>query len=107
LTRGEVYRIRLPAGRGRGQAGARHAVIVQAEELLGLSTAIVAPTSRSAAPATFRPEIDLAGETTRVLVEQLRAVDLERLDEFAGRLSAQEERAVDDALALVLGLRYA
>lgn len=105
MTRGEIYRIRLAAGRGREQAGARYAVIVQAEELLGLSTAIVAPTSRSAAPATFRPEIDLAGETTRVLVEQLRAVDLERLEELTGRLSGQEQRAVDDALALVLDLR--
>jgi mRNA interferase MazF len=105
VTRGEIYRFRLASGRGREQAGTRYAVIVQAEELLGLSTAIVAPTSRGAAPATFRPEIDLAGETTRVLVEQLRAVDLERLEEFAGRLSGQEQRAVDDALALVLDLR--
>jgi hypothetical protein len=33
-----------------------------------------------------RPEVELAGATTRVLVEQLRAVDLERLGELAGRL---------------------
>jgi mRNA interferase MazF len=104
VTRGEVYRVRLPARRGREQAGPRYGVIVQAEQLLGLSTAIVAPTSRGAAPATFRPEIQLGGERTRVLVEQLRAVDIERLGELAGRLSAQEQRAVDDALALVLSL---
>jgi mRNA interferase MazF len=97
--------VRLPARRGREQAGARYAVIVQADELLALSTAIVAPTSGSAAPATFRPAIDLQGQTTRVLVEQLRAIDIERLGESAGRLSAAEQRAVDDALALVLGLR--
>jgi mRNA interferase MazF len=104
VTRGDVYRIRLPARRGREQAGPRYAVIVQAEELLALSTAIVAPTSRSAAPATFRPEIDLAGQRTRVLVEQLRAVDLDRLDRHAGRLSPAEQRSVDEALELVLGL---
>ena len=104
MTRGEVYRVRLPLRRGREQAGPRYGVIVQAEQLLGLSTAIVAPTSRSAAPATFRPEIQLAGEPTRVLVEQLRAVDVERLGELAGRLGAQEQRAGDDALALVLAL---
>jgi mRNA interferase MazF len=97
--------VRLRARSGREQAGARHAVIVQADELLALSTAIVAPTSRSAAPATFRPAIDLKGQATRVLVEQLRAIDIERLGERAGRLSAAEQRAVDDALALVLGLR--
>ena len=104
MTRGEIYRIRLPARRGHEQAGPRFAVVVQADELLGLSTAIVAPTSRAAATATFRPEITLAGESTRVLVEQLRAVDIERLEALAGRLSAREQRAVDDALALVLDL---
>ncbi len=104
MTRGEVYRVRLPARRGREQAGPRYGVIVQADQLLGLSTAIVAPTSRSAAPATFRPEIQLGGERTRVLVEQLRVLDIERLGELAGRLSAREQRAVDDALGLVLDL---
>jgi mRNA interferase MazF len=104
VTRGEVYRVRLPARRGHEQVGARYALIVQTDELLGLSTAIVAPTSRGAARATFRPEIQLGGETTRVLVEQLRALDIERLDQLAGRISAREQQAVDDALVLVLGL---
>ena len=85
MTRGEVYRIRLAATRGREQRGARYGVIVQADQLLGLSTVIVAPTSRSAAAATFRPEIELAGESTRVL-------------------TAPEQRAVDEALALILDL---
>jgi len=88
MTRGEVYPVRLPARRGREQAGPRYGVIVQADQLLGLSTAILAPTSRRAAPATFRPEIQLGGEPTRVLVEQLRVVDIGRLGELAGRLSA-------------------
>jgi mRNA interferase MazF len=104
LTRGEIYRVRLPAQRGREQAGPRYAVIVQAEALIGLSTVIVAPTSRSAARATFRPEIEVAGETTRVLVEQLRAVDIARLDDLAGRLTSSEQRSIDDALELVLDL---
>ena len=104
MTRGDIYRIRLPARRGREQAGPRFGVIVQANELLGLSTAIVAPTSRRAAAATFRPEIEIANNRTRVLVEQLRAVDVERLSEFAGRLTAGEQRAVDEALTLVLDL---
>lgn len=82
----------------------RYAVIVQADALLPLSTAIVAPTSREAAPATFRPEIELEGETTRVLVEQLRAVDVGRLGRLAGRLSPLEQQAVDESLALVLDL---
>ena len=39
-----------------------------------------------------------------MLVEQLRAVDLDRLAEQVGRLAADEQRAVDEALELVLGL---
>lgn len=105
MTRGDVHRIKLPARRGRERHGPRYGVLVQADELLGLSTVLVAPTSRSARPASFRPEVEIAGERTRVLVEQMRALDLERLGELAGRLSAEEQHAVDDALGLVLALR--
>jgi mRNA interferase MazF len=105
MNRGDVYRVNLPARRGREQHGPRYAVLVQADELLGLSTVLVAPTSRSVGPASFRPEVEVAGERTRVLVEQLRALDLERLGDLAGTLSAGEVRAVDDALGLVLALR--
>lgn len=107
MTRGEVYRVRLPSPRGRGheQHGARYAVVVQADELLALSTVLVAPTSRSALAASFRPEVEIAGERTRVMVEQLRALDVGRLDELAGRLSASEMGDVDEALSLVLALR--
>jgi len=104
VTRGDIYRVRLSTGRGHEQRGPRYGIIVQADALLGLSTAIIAPTSRNAAPATFRPDVQVAGDLTRVLVEQLRAVDLQRLAEHVGRLAAHEQRAVDEALELVLGL---
>ena len=105
MVRGEVFR--LPAvrrARGHEQLGARYAVIVQADEFLGLSTTIVAPTSSSARPASFRPTIAIDGQETRVLVEQATVVDPQRLGASAGRLDGGELRAVDDALALSLGL---
>lgn len=105
MTRGDVYRVRLPRRGGREQHGSRYAVLLQANDLLELSTVLVAPTSRSALPASFRPEVEVATERTRVMVEQLRALDVERLDEFAGRLGAEEMRDVDEALSLVLALR--
>lgn len=71
---------------------------------MALSTTLVAPTSTSARPATFRPTIVLDGTETRVLVEQTTVVDPERLGRSAGRLDAAELRAVDEALALVLGI---
>ena len=71
---------------------------------MSLSTTLVAPTSTSARPATFRPTISLDDTETRVLVEQTTVVDPERLGRSAGRLDADEMQAVDEALTLVLGL---
>jgi mRNA interferase MazF len=103
-VRGDVFRLCSPRGaRGHEQAGTRYAVVVQSDAL-PLSTWLVAPTSTSARPATFRPEIVLNGTTTRVLAEQAAAVDPDRLGEQAGRLSFDELRQVDAALRLVLDL---
>jgi len=104
VTRGDVYRVKLPPRPGHEQHGPRYAVIVQADELLGLSTVLVAPTSRSVRAASFRPEVDIAGQRTRVMVEQLRALDVQRLDAFEGHLNASEMRGVDEALSVVLAL---
>lgn len=105
MQRGEVFRLRAPrALRGREQAGERYGVVVQADELLALSTVVVAPTSTRARPASFRPEVTIAGERTRVLVEQLGAVDPGRLGDSHGLLSFDERRKVDRALATVLTL---
>lgn len=105
MVRGEVFRLPAPKGvRGREQRGARYAVVVQADELMALSTTLVAPTSTGARPATFRPRIDIDGTETLVLVEQTTVVDPQRLGRSAGRLDATELRAVDEALELVLGL---
>ncbi len=104
MRRGEVYRFRLPKGVGHEQHGERYGVVVQADELLPRSVVLVAPTSSSARPASFRPEISVAGRDTRVLVEQLGAVDVERLGKRVGLLSASEMWSVDEALITVLGL---
>jgi mRNA interferase MazF len=72
--------------------------------LLALSTVIIAPTSTHALPASFRPEVEIEGGRTRVLVEQLGAVDPSRLVESHGLLARDELREVDRALAVVLGM---
>ena len=104
MQRGEVYRFRVPRGVGHEQQGERYGVVVQSDALLPRSVVLVAPTSRSAKPASFRPEVEVAGDATRVLVEQLGAVDVQRLGRRVGRLAAAEMWAVDDALLTVLGL---
>jgi mRNA interferase MazF len=105
MVRGEVYRLPAPRdARGHEQRGARFAVVVQADEFLGLSTTIVSPTSASALPASFRPTISLDGQEARVLVEQTTVVDPQRLGRSFGRLEASELRSIDEALLLIIGL---
>jgi mRNA interferase MazF len=104
VLRGDVYRFRFPKGVRHEQHGDRFAVVVQADEFLPRSVVIVAPTSRSARPASFRPEIEVAGDRTRVLVEQIGAVDVQRLGDLLGHVTPEELWGIDEALSTVLGL---
>jgi mRNA interferase MazF len=104
VQRGDVVVLRLPKGVGHEQHGRRYGVVVQADALLPRSVVLVAPTSQSAKAASFRPEIEVATQRTRVLVEQMAVVDVQRLGELAGRLSPEEQWGVDAALLTVLGL---
>jgi mRNA interferase MazF len=103
-VRGDLFRLRSDKNAtGHEQRGPRYAVAIQSDGIL-LSTLIVAPTSTSAQAAIFRPEIDMDGTRTRVLVDQMRAVDANRLGDFAGRLAAAETGELDRAIQLILGV---
>lgn len=105
MLRGDVYELRLPRGAGHEQRGTRFGVVLQANELLPRSVVIVALTSLSARPASFRPQIEVAAQETRVLVEQMGAVDTGRLGRLVGHVTPEEQWGIDDALLTVLGLR--
>ncbi|SHI51517.1 mRNA interferase MazF [Tessaracoccus bendigoensis DSM 12906] len=79
-------------------------MVLQPDDL-PLSTWVIAPTSTGRREASFRPEIEIDGVPTRILVQQVTVIDPQiRLGAFAGRLSASEMAAVDEALRLVLSL---
>ncbi|MPZ26406.1 MAG: type II toxin-antitoxin system PemK/MazF family toxin [Micromonosporaceae bacterium] len=102
--RGDIYRLKsLRNAVGHEQRGPRYAVVLQSDRLHS-STLLVAPTSTSVRPASWRPEIDMDGTTTRVVVDQMTCVDAGRLGDFAGRLSPQEMAEVSSALRWVLEL---
>jgi mRNA interferase MazF len=105
VRRGDVFRLRLGRRQGHEQSGVRYGVIVQSDALLRLSTVLIAPTSTVARGASFRPEIEIDGSTTRVLVEQTGAVDVSRLGAHHGHLTVEEQWGVDLALENVLDLR--
>jgi mRNA interferase MazF len=105
VRRGDVFRLRPGRRDGHERSGARYGVIVQSDALLRLSTVLVTPTSTSARPASFRPEIEIDGNTTRVLVEQTGAIDVSRLGDHHGHLSAEERWGVDLAVETVFDLQ--
>jgi mRNA interferase MazF len=105
VLRGDIHEFRPPRGTGHEQHGRRYGVIVQAGELLPRSVVLAASTSLRARPASFRPEIELLGETTRVLVEQVGAIAARRLGDPVGRVTPDQQRGIDEALRTVLGLR--
>lgn len=104
-VRGDVYRLRAPRDAiGHEQQGTRYAVVVQSDEL-ALSTAIVAPTSTSAHPYVFRPEVTVRGTPTRLMLDQLRAVDVEKaIADRVGRLNPAEMAEVNRLLRAVLDI---
>lgn len=103
--RGDIYELRAnPHAKGHEQQGRRYAVVLQSDELM-LSPVLAAPTSTGAHEASFRPEIMFNGQQTRVLVEQVLAVDPEkRFVRKVGRVSPIEQIDIDRAVKLVLGL---
>ena len=82
---------------------------VKAPMLIPTMITLTGPDDRTdiAALASFaasRPEVEIAGRATRVLVEQTSAVDPSRLGDHVGRLTFPELRQVEAALRLVLEL---
>jgi mRNA interferase MazF len=102
--RGDIVALRQPKdAAGHELRGHRYGVVVQSDDVAWLSTLLIAPTSTSAQPTVFRPELTVRGRKTRVMVDQLAAMDRGRLGRRVGRLSAADLREVEAALRDVLG----
>jgi len=104
VVRGDVHEITLARRRGHVQHDRRYAVILQADDLLTLSTVVICPTSQSTPRASFHPEITVDERPTRVMCEMVGAVDARALGKRIEHLTHNEIRSVDDALRLVLDL---
>lgn len=105
MVRGDIFQLRAPrVARRHEQRGRRYGVVLQSSRFAALSTVLVAPTSTTAREASFRPEFILQGKRTRVMVEQLCALDHSRLGSRVGALTLDERASVDRALELLLGL---
>lgn len=107
MIRGAVYRIDLGRPRGHEQGGRRLGVVVSPSDS-PLSVVTVIPTSTSAGPSIHRPELDITGRTTRVLIDQIRSIDTDYVvGDPVDYLTRDELEAVELALAHYLGVQAA
>jgi mRNA interferase MazF len=104
MNRGDIYTITLKKGVSSELYGRRFAVVLQSNSMLPRSVVIIAPTSQSALDASIRPNIEVQQQPTKVMVEQMKAVSVERLGKKVGRVAAEEQWMIDDALFALLGL---
>ena len=105
MIRGAVYPIDLgEAKRGHEQRGKRLGLALS-NRYDRWSTVTVIPTSTSAQPAVFRPEVVLAGRDTRLLVDQMRSIDTRFVvGDIVDFLSHEDMEQVEYAVARYLGL---
>lgn len=87
-SRGEVYLVELDPTRGSGIRKTRPCLVVSPNELNHhLRTAIVAPMTTAGHPSPFRISCRFAGRQGRVVLDQMRTVDRERLKKRLGTIT--------------------
>src|SRR5262245_64490759 len=105
VIRGAAYRVDLgDAKRGHEQRGRRLGLAISPADM-AWSVATIVPTSTKAQPAIFRPELEIAGERTRMLIDQIRAIDKDYIHDLVHCRTRDQMMQVEHALTFYLGLR--
>lgn len=107
MIRGAVYRIDLGRPRNHEQGGKRLGLVLSPSDS-PLSVVTVVPTSTSAGPSIHRPELEVAGRLTRMLVDQIRSIDVDYIvSDPVDYLTRDQLAEVELALAHYLGVQDA
>lgn len=104
MIRGAVYRIDLGRPRSHEQGGKRLGLVVSPSDS-PLSVVTVIPTSTSAGLSIHRPELEIAGRSTRMLVDQIRSIDSDYVvGDPVDYLTRDQLQEVELAMAHYLGI---
>jgi mRNA interferase MazF len=76
VIRGAVYQVDLGGAKRRHELRGKRLGLVLSPTSMPWSVVTIVPTSTSAQPAVFRPSIEINGQVTRFLVDQIRTIDL-------------------------------
>ena len=87
VKRGEVYWVDLNPTRGSEIRKTRPALIVSPDDMNhALPRVIIAPLTSKGQPLGCRPELTFKGKRSRILLDQIRAVDKSRLGDKMGNI---------------------
>ena len=105
MIRGAVYPVDLgDAKRGREQRGRRLGLVISIEQN-AWSVVTIIPTSTSAQASVFRPEVVIAGQQTKILINQVRTIDVSYVTgELIDYLSQDDMTQVEHSLSRYFGL---
>lgn len=107
MIRGAVYRVDLGRARSQEQGGKRLGLVLSPSDS-PLSVVTVVPTSTSAGPSVHRPEFEVVGRLTRMLVDQIRPLDVNYVvGDPVDYLTRDQLGEVELALAHYLGVQDA
>lgn len=105
MIRGAVYRVGLGRSRSHEQGGKRLGLVLSPSDS-PLSVVTVVPTSTSAGPSVHRPELEVAGRLMRMLVDQIRSIDVDSVvGDPVDYLARDQLGEVELALAHYLGVQ--
>ena len=87
VKRGEVYWVNLDPTIGSEIQKTRPALVVSPDDMnAALPRVIIAPLTSGGQPLGCRPEIKFKGKSARILLDQLRSVDMQRLGGKMGEI---------------------
>jgi mRNA interferase MazF len=87
VRRGDVYWVNLDPTVGTETRKTRPALIVSPDDMnAALPRVLVAPITSKGQPLGCRPEVEIAGRPTRILLDQIRSVDKRRLGSTLGSI---------------------
>jgi mRNA interferase MazF len=111
LDRGTIVLVSLDPTRGHEQRGTRPCVIVSDSDISAdqrYPLVAVVPISATAGEGALYPRLAPGRSGLRkasfALIDQIRSVDKRRIERAFGKLSADEIAAIEQGLALFLGL---
>lgn len=91
VKRGEVYWVNLDPAIGTEIRKTRPALIISPDDMNAvLPRVIVAPLTSKGQPLGCRPEVEFKGKPSRILLDQIRTVDKQRLGGKMGEIALEQ-----------------